>query len=166
MKKIFLSICLCMATFALIADVPKIIVNKANGGPSAIFNRYNYVTYTPSDGSTYIMGTLDCTGNGYTKCRVPRGSDLMLTNPNYGRISNVNINGTLVNAINDLIEFSETQSGNGIYQGQKSQTIAVRNPNTRGFDTYMVNAKWRYNRNGDGQMIITIYQGALGSQRL
>ena len=61
-----------MFSFDAFADkVPAVVVNKSQGGFTALLNLYNYVTYTPASLSSTGVGQLDCVGSGYTACRVP-----------------------------------------------------------------------------------------------
>ena len=72
MKKFFLLIGLSILSFASFAEkVPAVIVNKSQGGFTAILNMYNYVSYTPPEATANGIGHLDCSGNGFSPCRVP-----------------------------------------------------------------------------------------------
>ena len=72
MKKILFLIGLSILTFGAFAEkVPTVIVNKSQGGFTAIFNLYNYVSYTPADVSANGIGHLDCSGSGFSACRIP-----------------------------------------------------------------------------------------------
>ena len=72
MKKILLFIGLSIFSLSLFAGkVPSVIVNKSNGGLTAIINMYNYVNYTPPELTTTGIGQLDCNGYGFISCRIP-----------------------------------------------------------------------------------------------
>lgn len=172
MKKLFSFICILMASLTVLVGapkktLPKIIVRKTDGGSSATINRYNTVNYTPGDGETDPIATLDCYGEGLTACRVPRGHTVMANSlGNYNdntsrRLQDININNRIIDAVNELIEFSETQVTNGKDKGKKSKTIAVNILNTRRYDTFKLDAKWKYDQRGDGSMVISIIPGTL-----
>ena len=83
MKKILFLIGLSILTFGAFAEkVPSVIVNKSKGGFSAIFNLYNYVSYTPAEVNSDGIGHLDCSGNGFSACRVPNCNALNTNNGN------------------------------------------------------------------------------------
>ncbi len=128
MKKIFLFIGLTVMTFGAFAEkVPSVIVNKGNGGWTALLNLYNYVTFTPAELSASGVGQLDCTGSGFTACRVPNCVSLLVNNGN--AVINITDAGKLASfqlAINEVIEKFEKaqaqaqaqqQSGSGIKAG-------------------------------------------------
>lgn len=105
MKKILLFIGLSVMTFGAFATkVPSVVVNKSNGGWTALLNLYNYVTYTPAELSPTGVGQLDCTGNGFTACRVPNCTGLNVNDGN--SVTFITDAGKIVsfkNAINDVI---------------------------------------------------------------
>lgn len=110
MKKILFLIGLSILTFGAFAEkVPSVIVNKSQGGFTAIFNLYNYVSYTPAEASANGVGHLDCSGTGFTACRVPNCSAL---NVNNGNSVSVVTESSKLNAfklaINDVIQQYET----------------------------------------------------------
>ena len=77
MKKLVLFIGLTVLSFGAFAEkVPSIVVNKYNGGWTALLNMYNYVTYTPGELTGTGVGQLDCSGSGFTACRVPNCTSL------------------------------------------------------------------------------------------
>lgn len=110
MKKILFLIGLSILTFGAFAEkVPSVIVNKSQGGFTAIFNLYNYVSYTPAEASANGIGHLDCSGTGFSACRIPNCSAL---NVNNGNIVTVETESSKLNAfamaINDVIQQYET----------------------------------------------------------
>ena len=115
-------------TFGAFAEkVPSVIVNKSNGGWTALLNLYNYVTFTPAELSASGVGQLDCTGSGFTTCRVPNCVSLPVNNGN--AVTNITDAGKLASfqlAINEVIEKFEKaqvqaqaqqQSGSGAKAG-------------------------------------------------
>ena len=110
MKKTLLLIGLSILTFGAFAEkVPSVIVNKSQGGFTAIFNLYNYVSYTPAEVSANGVGHLDCTGTGFSACRIPNCCALNVINGN--SVSVETESGKLLsfkNAINDVIQQYET----------------------------------------------------------
>lgn len=105
MKKLFLFIGLTVLSFGAFAEkVPSVVVNKSNGGWTAIINLYNYVSYTPAELSPTGVGQLDCSGGGFTACRVPNCANMNVINGNtvttLSEPSKVN---ALLSAINNVI---------------------------------------------------------------
>lgn len=180
MKKLLLIICMAVTAFGLNAknreEEANIRVDKTNGGPSALINRYRNVSYTPVEGQVY-SGHLQCNGDGFVACRVPRfhtiatlvhdGSDndgisTQRIDPNV----RATLNDQIVDAVNQLIEQSETEFNQGNRQGQASKTLAMRIPNTRGYNSQSIVAKWNYDEKGNGTVFITIRSGLLHFGRL
>lgn len=157
MKKLFVLFTLGLAFFSLTANAtpryPDIIVNKHDGGWSALLNLYNDVVYTPSEGGD-IAGTLDCSGLGYSACRVPRVNALgpqLLTL----QVPNSAIESKLLDAVNDLIVTSEKAVEKGTLNGSSSKTISVTGATRNDTKTFCVKCEWHYNSNGDA--VIYIY---------
>ena len=72
MKKLVLFIGLTVLSFGAFAEkVPTVVVHKSEGGMTAIFNMYRYVTFTPGELTSTGVGQLDCSGSGLSSCRVP-----------------------------------------------------------------------------------------------
>ena len=114
-------------------------------------NLYNDVTYTPSmnEGEPAM---LDCSGAGFSGCRVPR-QNVYLNAPN--NISqNINFSTLLSDAINSIIEKSEASGQQGSLRGTECKKIAVRNATRGGFDTYLIQGTWNYNAYGEGYLKI------------
>ena len=165
--------CMSLSFLALFAENEPISirVDRRNGGPSALVNKYRDVLYSPVEGQPY-NAVLTCEGDGYVACRVPRNHTVMTLNPsghglgnNHEQIS-AGVNAQIVDAINQLIEESETEFDHGRLQGRTSKTIAVRIPNTRGYNSHNIVARWNYDENGDGTIIITITSGVLHFGRI
>jgi hypothetical protein len=110
MKKLVLFIGLTVLSFGAFAEkVPAVVVNKYNGGWTAILNLYNYVTYTPAELSPTGIGQLDCSGGGFTACRVPNCAHLTVNNGN--AVTTLSESGkvnALKEAINNVIIQYET----------------------------------------------------------
>ena len=119
MKKILFLIGLSILSFGAFAEkVPSVIVNKSQGGFSAIFNLYNYVSYTPAEASANGVGHLDCSGTGFSACRVPNCTSLNVnTGNNLSVISESNKLNAFVFAINDVIQQYEN--------AQESHAVSV-----------------------------------------
>lgn len=141
MKKFFLLIGLSVLSFATFAEkVPSVVVNKQQGGFTAIINMYNYVTYTPAELTNSGIAELDCRGSGFTMCRVPNCSSYQVNNGTLVDI--VTDPGQLAafrQAINDVIIQYETaleNNASAIQSGSTpknvptvyTKTIAFNNP--------------------------------------
>ena len=110
MKKILLFIGLSIFSFSVFAEkVPSVIVNKSQGGLTALVNLYNYVIYTPASLTASGCAQLDCSGSGFSACRVPNCTSLPVNAGN--SVVYVNDAATLLsfkNAINDVLTQYET----------------------------------------------------------
>lgn len=98
-----------MAFGAFAEKVPSVVVNKYNGGWTAIFNLYNYVCFTPAESSPTGVGQLDCSGGGFTACRIPNCTSLDVNSGN--SVLHITEAGKLASfqqAINDVIVQYET----------------------------------------------------------
>ncbi|MDY6326028.1 MAG: hypothetical protein SPL47_01765 [Bacteroidales bacterium] len=156
MKKIFLFIGLSFFTLGAFAEgVPSVTVNKSQGGWSAIFNLYNYVTYTPAELTDNGVAQLNCQGSGFTWCRVPNCST-MPVNDGSMRIdvteqTKIDMFTTAINDILGQIENDESANA-GTDMGTRradnktsvyTKKLAVAGQVTRGrvnYDTYVVKA--------------------------
>lgn len=151
MKKLLLLLGLCTLTLGLWAkDKPFVIVHKSNGGYLAWLNLYNDITYTPSSDPN-VPATLDCYGSGWSFCRVPRISMNDFSVISGGTNNNIANQTAVLNAINKLIEDSESQGQKGALSGTKSKTIAAANGTT-----YFVKSTWAYNSYGEGDIYIYV----------
>ncbi len=110
MKKILLFIGLSIFSFGAFAEkVPAVIVNKQQGGLTAIINLYNYVSYTPAELSSTGFAQLNCSGSGFTACRVPNCTTLPVNITN--GVQNVTESSKIqafVTAINNVISQYES----------------------------------------------------------
>ncbi len=174
MKKFFLLIGLSVLSFATFAEkVPSVIVNKQQGGFSAIINMYNYVTYTPAELTSSGIAELDCRGSGFTFCRVPNCSPCPVNNGNSIEVASdpVLLN-SLKNAFNDVILQYETAYEASLSASQSNnvpksvptvftKTIALNNaskgskPHQR-VETYVVRGVVTNSKNGDSTMKIYV----------
>lgn len=153
MKKLFLFISIVTMAFGLMAkEVPNVIVHKSHGGLQAIINCYDDITYTPAT-SEGLPANLDCYGAGWSFCRVPSMS-FAYFNPTSHSSYAVADKG-LTNAINQIIEYSESNLSRGTTSGSKSITVAVPS-GSRGSESYFVKGTWVYDQNGDGELKIFI----------
>jgi hypothetical protein len=110
MKKILLFIGLSIFSFGAFAEkVPAVIVNKQQGGLTAIINLYNYVSYTPAELSPNGFAQLTCSGSGFTACRVPNCTSLPVNILNgIENVSETSRIHAFVSAINNVISQYET----------------------------------------------------------
>lgn len=156
MKKFLLLIGLSVLSFATFAEkVPSVVVNKQQGGFSAIINMYNYVTYTPAELTSTGIAELDCRGSGFTFCRVPNCSPCPVNNGTTVEIASDPVLLTAFkNAFNDVIMQYETAQNNSVAPNQTgstpksvptvyTKTIALENPSKgslskKRYDTYVV----------------------------
>lgn len=167
MKKLLLILSVCLMGLSVYAegDKPIVIIHKSNGGYWAWLNLYNDIMYIPSeDGIQPAM--LECTGAGFSACRVPRQNSFMVVN-NPGHQNGINFDSMITDAINEIIAKSEENGTRGSLQGTASKQIAVRN-NTRGggFKTYVVKGVWKYNAYGEGTMNIYLERSDVLNHRI
>lgn len=138
MKKILFIIGLSILTFGAFAEkVPSIIINKSQGGVTAIFNLYNYVSYTPAEVEPNGIGHLDCSGSGFSACRVPNCNALNVIN---GNAVSVEMDAGMLNAfkvaINDVIQQYETALENNaaaIASGKSPKAVPMTYSKTVAF---------------------------------
>lgn len=126
-------------------------------------NLYNDIMYVPSeDGIQPAM--LECSGAGFSSCRVPR---LTILHTNYPvNPNNVDLNGMFADAINEIIAKSEENGQRGALQGSTSKKIAVRSSTRGGMDTYFIQGAWKYNARGEGYLKIYISQSDILNHRI
>lgn len=127
MKKFLLFIGLSIFTFGAFAEkVPAVIVNKSQGGFTAIFNLYNYVSYTPAEISANGVGHLDCSGTGFTACRIPNCNALNVNNGNsFAAETDASKLQSFKEAINDVIHQYETALENNAAASSHSNVKGV-----------------------------------------
>ena len=138
MKKILFLIGLSILTFGAFAEkVPTVIVNKSQGGFTAIFNLYNYVSYTPAEVSANGVGHLDCSGTGFSACRIPNCNALNVNDDNSVFVvrESSKINAFVI-AMNDVIQQYETALENNaaaIASGAPAKAIPMTYTKTLAF---------------------------------
>lgn len=160
MKKIFLLIGLSILTMSLWAEgQPSVIIHKSNGGEWAWLNLYNDILYTPSL-EPGAPAHLDCTGRGFSLCRVPRDNSLQAnaTSPAARQTEMTEADQVaLADAINAIIEASENALQNGRTSGTLSRTI-VTPTQVRGINkTFCVRGTWSQTERNGGECTIYIY---------
>ena len=132
MKKLLFIIGLSVMAFGAFAEkVPSVVVNKYNGGWTAILNLYNYVNYTPAEASPTGIAQLDCSGSGFTACRVPNCTALDVNNGN--SVIHITDAGKLTafqQAINDVIVQYETAVEQSIVSHANNNEKGVSVPTT------------------------------------
>ena len=134
-------------------SIPNVIVHKSDdGGLRAHFYGYKEVTYTPSS-ELNGPANLDCSGTGWTYCRVP-SSSFSFDTPTRNNTSNSTENKAIENAINKIIEYSETLLDRGTLSGSKTFVLAVGSN-----EYYSVKGNWEYNKHGEGDLYIYIKIG-------
>lgn len=157
MKKLLLlaSICLIGISASFAEGDPAIIVRKYNGGWWAWLNLYNRVEFTPSQNGAPAI--LDCSGKGFTFCRVPSAAfSFVLGSTNNGTVNMTpQVNSRFADAVNELIEQSENSSSKGVNSGMATKKIAVQSSSKK-VDTYVVKGQWSYNQYGEGTIMIYI----------
>ena len=153
MKRLLIFVSLISIVMGMTArQYPDVIVRKHNGGFWAIFNLYNDVVYTPADGEGGLA-ELDCSGNGFSFCRVP----MLATGGATGRVDMAEQR-AITNAVNEILEYSENTSPSQTLLANNSHTVTLSLPATtdRGPLFYQVKGVWSYETNGDCVMKITI----------
>ena len=165
MKKLLLILSVCLMGLSVYAegDKPIVIIHKSNGGYWAWLNLYNDILYTPSEDGVQ-PATLECTGAGWSSCRVPRQNTFMINNS--GHQSGTNFDLLISDAINEIIAKSEENGQRGSLQGSTCKKIAVRNATRGGFDTYFIQGAWTYNAYGEGYLKIYITRSDIMDHRI
>lgn len=133
MKKFLLVIGLSVLSFATFAEkVPTVVVNKGQGGWTAILNMYNYVTYTPAELTPTGVGQLDCSGIGFTACRLPNCTSLNVNNGNvvYPETDNGKLN-AFRTAINDVISQFEAAQEHATAEGSQGNVKGIPSTYTK-----------------------------------
>ena len=133
-------------------------VTKEGDGWQNLFNLYREVTtsYVGNQGGVPCVN-LTCMGAGYTWCRASREIGEMNYGTGNGNLNEIIGNEQIVNAINDLIEASETAYARNTRVTSASKKVAVRSNDTT--TLYFVKATWNYNARGTrptAKIVITI----------
>jgi len=156
MKKIFLLMSALVMAFSLSAKkLPNVIVHKSNGGWLAWLNLYDEINYTPGSDES-APATLDCSGAGWSFCRVPYVSLGELRSISNTNVNTMAANNAFCNAINQIIEYSENRSRDGLNQGSKSITVSIPSNSRSSNVTFAVKGEWQYNSYGEGTLKIYI----------
>ena len=125
-------------------------VTKEGDGWQNLFNCYREVTTTyVGEQNGVPCATLTCLGAGYTWCRASRQIGEMSFGGSTDEVHVVLGNEQIINAINSLIEESETAYARQTRTTSASKKVAVcsRNKTT----LYYVKANWSYNTTRGGQ---------------
>lgn len=167
MKKFFLIFGLSVFSLAAFAEgIPSVSVNKSQGGWTAILNMYNYVSYTPAESSPDGIAQLNCSGNGFSFCRIPNCTSITVSDGSEMKeINDISKVNTLVSAINNVIDQlaennAETETNSArrtsTTQDVKTKKVAISNPSAKNrakCDTYVVKGVSSNNRSADTQTV-------------
>lgn len=133
-------------------------VSKVNGGILSLINLYGSVSYneTYDNLSNTIHASLNCYGQGYTRCRVPADAGNYVP-PTQAR----QLPAGFANTVNAMLEQSERNVENGVTRGSDSKKVmpsqnARNNNDSRSM--YIYTSKWNCNNTGDGTMTISLYK--------
>lgn len=136
MKKLLLIIGLSIFSFSVFAEkVPAVIVNKTQGGLTAVLNLYNYVTYTPASATASGCAQLDCSGSGFSACRVPNCTGMPVNTGNaVVYMEDAGILLSFKNAINDVVmqyetaleQYNQMVSTSGLPKGASLPTVYTK----------------------------------------
>lgn len=110
MKKLVLFIGLTVLSFGAFAEkVPSIVVNKSEGGLTALLNMYKHVTFTPGELTSTGIGQLDCSGSGLSSCRVPTCTSMtVIDGSTITTVSDAGKVNAFMVAVNNVISQYET----------------------------------------------------------
>ena len=133
-------------------------VTKEGDGWQNLFNCYREVTTTyVGEQNGVPCASLTCLGAGYTWCRASRQIGEMNFGVGSDEINNLLSNEQIINAINSLIEASESAFSSGSRATSASRKVAVRGVNKT--ELYFIKATWNYNtRSGrpEARIVISI----------
>ena len=133
-------------------------VSKEGDGWQNLFNLYREVTTTYVGSQSGVpCVNLTCTGAGYSWCRASRQIGEMDFGTFHGSPDNILANEQVVNAINDLIEASETAYAKNTKATSASKKVAIRGD--KGTSLYFIKATWNYNARSarpSAKIVITI----------
>lgn len=159
MKRFLLILALGLMLFPSFGKKVIVIeVTKEGDGWQNLFNCYREVTttYVGEQGGAACV-TLNCSGAGYTWCRASRQIGEMSFGGGSDEINNLLSNEQVINAINNLIETSETAFLNGRRTASASKKVAIRGANKT--NLYFIKATWDYNSRTtrpEARVVITI----------
>ena len=133
-------------------------VSKEGDGWQNLFNLYREVTTTYIGNQNGVpCVNLTCTGAGYSWCRASRQIGEMDFGTARGDLDKILGNDQIVNAINDLIEASETAFANKTKATSASKKVAVRGDKSTSL--YFIKATWNYNSRSarpSAKIVITV----------
>lgn len=133
-------------------------VSKVNGGILSLVNLYGSVSYseTYDELVNTIHATLNCYGQGYTRCRIPADAGNYVP-PTQAR----QMPAGFASTINSLLEQSERKVENGVFRGSDSKKV-LPTQNTRSSNTsrnmYIYTSKWNNADAGNGTVTISLYK--------
>ncbi len=141
-----------------IRPVILIEVTKSNGGIFSIFNLYRDVQFTVDEILTdMVTAKLHCYGAGYSVCKAPNN---VVTSYGPGNsIEQFLYSDQCIRIVNALIEISETAWQKGQFVGTASKKMSTVVNGTS--QLYFYTATWKYDRNGDGTVLIKVYKNPL-----
>lgn len=159
MKRFLLILALGLMLFPSFGKKVIVIeVTKEGDGWQNLFNCYREVTTTyVGEQNGVPCATLNCLGAGYTWCRASRQIGEMSFGGNTDEVQSVLGNEQIINAINSLIEESETAYKQRTRVTSASRKVAVCNRSKTAL--YFVKANWSYvTRSGQpsAKIVITI----------
>lgn len=133
-------------------------VTKEGDGWQNLFNLYREVTTTYVGNQNGVpCVNLSCTGAGYSWCRASREIGEMNYGMSNNDANNILSNEQIINAINSLIEASETAYAQNSRATSSSKKVAVQNGNKT--TLYFIKASWRYDvreAHKEAKIVITI----------
>lgn len=133
-------------------------VTKEGDGWQNLFNCYREVTTTYVGNQNGVpCVNLTCMGAGFTWCRASRQIGEMDFGTVPGDLDNILGNIQIVNAINELIEASETAYARNTRASAASKKVAIRSNDKT--TLYFVKATWNYNARSatpQAKIVITI----------
>lgn len=133
-------------------------VTKEGDGWQNLFNLYREVTTTYVGNQSGVpCVSLSCTGAGYSWCRASREIGEMNYGMDSGNLNEILGNEQIVNAINDLIEASETAYARNTRASAASKKVAVRASDKT--TLYFIKATWTYNARSarpEAKILITV----------
>lgn len=130
MKKLVLFIGLTVLSFGAFAEkVPAVVVTKSDGSWLALLNMYKYVTYTPGELTSTGIGHLDCSGGGFTTCRVPNCTSLnVIDGSSTTTVTDAGKVNALMTAVNNVIsqyEAAQAQSMDPAAKNNGNKGVSV-----------------------------------------
>ena len=133
-------------------------VSKVNGGLLSLVNLYGSVTYseTYDELVNTIHATLNCYGQGYTRCRIPSDAGNYVP-PTQAR----QMPAGFANTVNALLDQSERSVSNGVTRGTDSKKVMPAQNGRTGNNCrnmYIYTSKWNCNNTGDGTVTISLYK--------